>query len=153
MTTLQLSKQINAPVSEVYRIMLQKPTYEQWAKAFDPGSQIDGTWEKDSIMYFTCTGKDGLRQGMFSEVTDNVPDQKLALRHKGVIAGDAEVTEGSEAEPWVGTQEIYRFAEEAGVTTVSVEQDIDERYKDYFEGAWAEALEILKTLCEAKKEN
>lgn len=150
MTTLHFSKEIAAPAATVYRIMLDKPTYEQWVKAFDPRSEIKGTWEKGTTMYFTCTGIDGNRQGMFSEVTENIPGKEVALRHLGVIAGEAEITTGPEATPWVNTREIYRFSEENGITTVSVEQDVAEPYQEFFETTWPKALTLLQPLCEAE---
>lgn len=149
MTTQQYSIDIHAPATTVYRLMLDKSTYEQWVKPFDPTSEMEGTWEQGSTMYFTCKDKQGKRQGMFSEVTNNMPGKEVALRHKGVIADDAEVTEGPEAAPWVNTREIYRFEEQDGVTTVRVEQDVDEQYQDYFEATWPKALGLLKDICEA----
>lgn len=149
MTTLHFSEDIHAPAALVYRLMLDKPTYEQWVKAFDPNSEMKGNWDKKSTMHFTGIGKNGKRQGIFSEVTENIPEKEVALRHKGVIVDDVEVTDGPEVAPWVNTREIYRFEEHDGVTTVRVEQDMAEPYQAYFEETWPKALRLLKEICEA----
>lgn len=150
MPTLNLSRQIQAPVSVVYRMMLDKPTYEQWAAAFEPSSTVEGTWEAGTKMYFTSKDQEGKRYGMVSEVMEHIPGKIVSLLHRGILDGDQEITEGPKVAPWVNLREIYRFTGQNGLTTVSIEQDIPDTYKAFFESAWEQALDKLKSLCEAK---
>lgn len=148
MITAYYSKQINAPKAKVYKTMLDKPTYELWTKEFNASSSFDGSWEKGSKIYFTGVNKEGKREGMVSEIIENTPNEIVSISHKGVLDGDKEITEGPEVEKWANFVETYKFQEDKGITTVSIEQDMDENYKNYFNDAWERALNKLKQLCE-----
>lgn len=128
--------------------MIDKPTYELWAKEFEPSSSFDGSWQEGSTIYFTGRDKDGKRMGMVSEIVENIPGEVVAIRHKGILDGDSEITEGPRAEKWANSREIYRFEEQNGVTNVSVELDMTEEYVEMMNSAWDRALNKLKELCE-----
>lgn len=151
MKRAQFKTQIQAPAEHVYRTMLgleDKSTYEQWTAAFHPTSTFEGTWEKASKMYFVGTDENGKRQGMVSEIADNVPCSFVSIRHIGVLDGDKEVTEGPEVEAWAGGLENYSFSENEGVTTLTVEVDVTEEHQEYFDTTWPKAFNVLKGICE-----
>lgn len=129
--------------------MLGKQTYEQWPGEFDPSSSVEGDWAQGSKINFVGTDENGKRMGMFSEIVENIPNELVSIKHLGVLDGDKEIFEGPEVEKWVGLREIYRFEENEGSTTLSVEQDLDEAYKEFFDAAWQRALEKLQQLCES----
>lgn len=153
MIKLRYSKQINAPKKEVHRIMLDKPTYEIWTSAFNPSSTFEGNWEKGTKMYFLGICDDGKREGMVSEIAENIPGEIVSIWHKGILDGDKEITEGPQVEKWGNIYEIYRFEEHDGITTLSIEQDLEESYKEYFDEAWGKALHRLKEICEKEAGN
>ena len=57
---------------------------------------------------------------------------------------------GPKVEDWAGALEEYYLSEKDGKTFLSVEMDVNEKYKTYFEKTWPEALIKLKSICEAK---
>jgi uncharacterized protein YndB with AHSA1/START domain len=139
---------VNAPAESVYAAMLGKGTYRKWVEAFDPTSDFEGTWEEGSEMRFTGVDENGKKGGMVSVIEKNEPNRYVAIRHIGMLDGDNAITEGPEVEGWAGAMEIYSFSEENGTTTVKVEIDTNEKYEDYFDKTWPEALGKLKEISE-----
>ncbi len=148
---LQFKKEINAPAEIVYTTMLglhNIATYEQWTAEFNPTSTYEGTWKKGSKIYFMGTSKEGKREGMVSEIAENIPARFVSIRHYGMLNGDLEITEGPEVEKWAGALENYSFEENDGITTVTVETETTQEYMDYFTTTWPRALDKLKALAE-----
>ena len=84
MKRLQFKQDIHAPAEKVYKTMLglgNKQTYEQWTTEFNPTSTYEGTWEKGSKIYFIGTNEAGKREGMVSEIADNITNQFVSIRH------------------------------------------------------------------------
>lgn len=151
MEKLEFTIDIQAPVDKVYRTMLgldDKTTYEQWTAEFNPTSTFEGSWDKDSTIYFIGTDEKGEKGGMISEIVAHQPAEFVSIRHYGLLSGDKEITEGPEVEQWAGGLENYSFEEHKGTTTVTVETDTVESYKAYFETTWPKALHKLRTLVE-----
>lgn len=143
---------INAPVEKVYKTMLgldAKETYSEWTKPFNPVSTYQGTWDKGSKIYFI--GEDnGKTGGMISTVVENIPNKYVAVTHIGVLDGDEEVLEGDGMEEWLGGIESYTFEETDGGTKVIAESDVIEKYEEFFNEVWPQALARLKEICEEK---
>jgi hypothetical protein len=151
MKKLQYKKEINASAEKVYNTMLglgDISTYNLWTSEFNPTSTYEGSWEKGAKIYFVGTDEHGKKAGMVSEIADNVPFHFVSIRHYGILDGENEITEGAEVEKWAGGLENYSFHEHNGVTTVVVETDIAEDYRDYFDSTWPRALDKLKELAE-----
>jgi hypothetical protein len=151
MKKLQFKTSIQAPVHEVYDLMLgmsDKSTYEQWTALFNPTSTYDGNWDKGSKIYFRGTDEKGEKGGMVSEIVDNVPDRFVSIRHYGLLKGNTEITEGAEVEKWANGFENYTFEENKGTTTVTVDLDTAEDFVDYMDQTYPRALEKLKEICE-----
>ena len=49
---------------------------------------------------------------------------------------------------WAGALENYTFIDKDGKTELVVDLDINEEFKEMFEGMWPKALQKLKSLCE-----
>jgi len=148
MKTRQYEIDIHASASKVMDIMLAEETYKLWTAAFNPTSSFEGEWKKGSHIRFLGINKDGVKEGMLSEVIDIVPNKFVSLRHYGFVSGDTEITEGPELQGWKDAKENYSFTENNGTTTVTVDIDVVEDHLDYFDKTWPLALEKLKELSE-----
>lgn len=151
MKTLQFKKDIHAPAAKVYNTMLgldDIKTYEQWTSEFNPTSTYEGTWDKGSKIHFVGTDEHGKKGGMVAEVAEITPNRFVSIRHKGILEGENEITEGAEIENWAGAMENYSFHENNGLTTVTVECDVTEEYADHFKTIWPKALDKLKEIAE-----
>jgi len=148
---LKYQESINASADKVYRAMLgldNPKTYTEWTYEFNPTSQVRGTWEKGSKMYFVGTDENGKEGGMVSVIAENTPAKYVSIKHIGLLDGTNEITEGPEVESWAGAMENYSFEEKKGQTIVSVETGSTEDHIDYFDETWPKALSKLKEMCE-----
>src|SRR4030095_4121920 len=151
MKKLQFRVSINAPAKKVYDVMLginNKSTYEQWTSLFNPTSTYDGSWNKGSKMLFVGTDEKGEKGGMVSEISDNIPNRFISIRHYGLVQANVEITEGPEVEKWANGFENYTFEENNGITNVTVDLEITEDFVDYMNETYPKALDKLKELCE-----
>lgn len=151
MEKLQFKESIHAPAQKVYELMLglkDKLTYEYWTAEFNPTSTFEGSWQKDSKIYFIGTDESGKKGGMVSMIEAHLPAAFVSIKHIGFLDGDLEVTTGEQVEKWAGGHENYSFEEKEGITTVTVDLDTIEDYKAYFEESYPKALLKLKELAE-----
>ena len=151
MQKVQFKKEINASAKKVYETMLglqDKTTYEHWTAAFNPTSTYEGSWHKGAKIYFIGTDENGKRGGMISEIAENIPSEFVSIKHNGILDGENEITSGEQVEQWAGGHENYRFQENNGVTTVTVEMDTVDDYLDYFNNTYPKALDKLKEISE-----
>lgn len=150
MQKLNTSIFINAPKEKVWDIMLGEETYKQWTSAFCEGSYYKGSWEEGSKILFVGPGEDGKEGGMVSRIKENRKYEYVSIEHLGILKDGVEDTTGEEAKKWAPAYENYTFTEKDGGTELSIDQDIEDEYKDSFMDMWAKALSKLKEICEAK---
>jgi|SRR5690554_2419789 len=151
MEKLQFKKEINAPASKVFDVMLgitNKTTYEQWTALFNPTSTYEGSWTKGSKILFVGTDDKGETGGMVSEIFDNIPNKFISIRHYGLVKADLEITEGPEVEKWANGFENYTFEENSGTTIVTVDLDTTKDFLSYMNETYPKALDKLKDICE-----
>jgi len=152
MKKVQFNVKINAPINKVYDSMLgisNKSTYEQWTALFNPTSTYEGNWNKGSKILFVGTDAKGEKGGMVSEISENVINQFISIRHYGLVKANIEITEGPEVEKWANGFENYTFVEKNGTTTVTVDLDhLSEDFLDYMNNTYPKALDKLKEICE-----
>lgn len=151
MEKIKFTVSINAPASKVYDFMLgitNKSTYEQWTALFNPTSTYEGTWAKGSKILFVGTDDKGEKDGIVSEISENIPNQFVSIRHYGLVRGNKEITVGPEVEKWANGYENYTFTENNGITVVTVELDITEDFLKYMKDTYPKALNKLKEICE-----
>ncbi len=151
MEKLQFKKDIKATSQKVYETMLglkDKNTYKHWTAIFNPTSTFEGSWEKDSKIYFVGVDENGKRGGMVSKIVENQPAKFVSIKHYGFLDGENEITTGEHVEKWAGGHENYFYEENNGVTTVTVEIDTVEEYISYFNEKYPAALEKLKEISE-----
>lgn len=149
MQKLNFKIDINAPKEKVWNTMLEDKTYRKWTSAFNEGSYYKGDWSKGSKIIFLGpnpeTGKEG---GMVSRIAENKLYEFISIEHLGIINDGVEDTASDAVKPWAGSHENYTFKDKAGKTEVIVDIDINDEYKEIFEGMWPEALQKLKELAE-----
>jgi hypothetical protein len=85
-------------------------------------------------------------------VADNVPNEFMSFKHLGVLKNGKEDTSTAKEKGWSGAIENYTLKTVKNQTELTVDQDIEADYKDYFLSAWPKALEKLKALAEGNAE-
>ena len=148
MSKLNFSIVIDASVSKVWNTMLDDKTYRQWTEAFMPGSYYKGDWNKGSKILFLAPGSDGKTGGMISRIKDNKLHEFISIEHLGEVIDGVEDTTSDRVKVWAGALENYTFVNKDGKTELVVDLDINEEFKEMFEGMWPKALQKLKSLCE-----
>lgn len=151
MQKLHFSTHINAPREKVWNTMLEKATYKEWTKAFNPSSTFEGSWEEGSEIRFVGSDEEGNQQagGMYSRIKENRLHEYLSIEHLGIIENGVVDTTSEKVKKWAPSFENYTFIEKDGGTELLVDIDIDEEYKDSFEDMWPKALLKLKEMCES----
>jgi hypothetical protein len=148
MDKLKFSIDINAPKEKVWNTMLDDKTYRIWTEEFTPGSHYVGNWSKGSKILFLGPGNDGKIGGMVSRIKDNRLYEFISIEHLGEVLDGIEDTTSDRVKIWAGALENYTFIDKNGKTELVVEMDINEEFKEMFEGMWPKALQKLKSLCE-----
>lgn len=147
---LNFEVMINNTPEEVYRLMLERPSYEEWTDEFSPGSTYIGNWDEGSRILFVSQGEEGNQNGMVSKVTKNTPNKHVDIEHQGILNEGVEIMEGKDVEMWQGAHEKYTFEEKDSGTLLSIDVDSTLEYDEYFSKAWPKALNKLKEICERK---
>lgn len=147
-TVLHFEISIQAPAQKVYEIMLNEKWYGIWTGPFCPDSHFEGSWEKGSKIRFIGISENGKKGGMIGRITENIPNQFVSIEYTGFVDDDHEITQGPEAEKWIGGIEDYRFLEINGTTLLTVNSTATKEMQDVFLKAWPLALDKLKDICE-----
>ena len=148
MERLEFSTQIDAPVEQVFDTMFGTDTYKQWTAVFNPTSDFEGSWEKDSKIMFTAINKEGKREGMIGTVKEYVPNRFVSVGYYGVLDGDKEVTDGDVVNGFADSYENFSFDASGNKANVTVEVDVEDAYKSYMLETYPKALSRLKEICE-----
>lgn len=150
MQKLNFKIDINAPKEKVWNTMLEDKTYREWTVAFSPGSHYVGSWDKGSKILFLGPNEQGVMGGMVSRIKENRLYEYISIEHLGVVNDGKEDTTSDAVKQWAGSLENYTFKDKNGKTELLVDLDINEEYKEMFEGMWPKALQKLKELAEKK---
>ena len=148
MSKLNFSIVIDAPISKVWDTMLEDKTYRIWTEEFTPGSHYVGNWNQGSKILFLGPSNDGKIAGMVSRIKENNPHKYISIEHLGEVYDGVEDTTSDRVKVWAGALENYTFINKHGKTELIVDLDINEEFKEMFEGMWPKALQTLKSLCE-----
>lgn len=148
MEKLKFSIIINSPREKVWNTMLEDKTYRIWTEEFMPGSYYDGDWNKGSKILFLGPGNDGKVGGMVSRIKDNRLYEYISIEHLGEVVDGIEDTTSDRVKDWAGALENYTFIDKNDKTELIVDMNINEEFKEMFEGMWPKALQKLKSLCE-----
>lgn len=144
MQKLTFSTTINAPKERVWRTMLEDATYREWTSEFQEGSYAVTDWKAGSKALFLTPAGDG----MVSRIAVHRPNEFLSIEHLGIVKDGVEHTDSDEVKGWAGAHEDYSLSEVAGGVRLTVEMDVTDEYRKYFEETWPKALGKLKHVCE-----
>jgi len=144
MEKLVFKATINAPRHKVWEVLWGKDTYPAWTTAFAEGSNVETNWEEGSRVLF----HDGSNNGMVSTIAKKIPDEYMSFKHLGELKNGVEDLTSDAVKAWAGSMENYTLKDDNGKTSLLVEIDLDETFKEYFEKTWPVALDKLKELSE-----
>jgi uncharacterized protein YndB with AHSA1/START domain len=147
MDKLTFSTTINASKDKVWRVMLEDATYRQWTSVFHEGSHAVTDWKEGSKALFVTPEGDG----MVSRIVAHRPNEFLSIEHIGTLNKGVEDTQSEAVKDWAGALENYTVKEVHGASTLTVEMDVADDYRKYFEETWPKALGKLKDVAEATK--
>jgi len=135
---------INTPRENVWKVLWDDATYRQWTAVFHEGSYVETDWKEGSKALFLSP--EG--EGMVSTIAANKPNEFMSIKHLGTVKNGVEDLDSEETRKWSGAMENYTLKTVDGNTELTVETDITEEYKDYFQQTWPKALEKVKALAE-----
>lgn len=146
MKELKYTIQINKPQKFVFEKIMDKSVYTQWAQPWGPDMVFDGDYEVGGNVVFHD------KQGGTKVVIDEI-DHPNAIKMTHIAMVDSE---GKEIEPaddnmrkWIGSKETYYFKKDGeDQTTFEVVMNVDEAFQEMSDGAWPNALELFKEICE-----
>ena len=136
---------IKAPKEKVWNAMWTDENYRKWTAAFCEGSYIKYNQKQGERVHFLTPNGDG----MYSELTTLVPNEKMHFTHIGNLKNFEEQPLDEEAKAWTGAKENYTLTEQNGSTIITVEMDIAEQYWDYFNETFGKGLATIKEIAES----
>lgn len=144
MIKLEFSVAIDAPVAQVWEVMIDPESYKVWTNVFCEGSYFVGSWDEGQQIRFLSP--DG--GGMTSVIAENRFLEYISIKHLGFIHGGIDDTESEEVKSWAPAYENYTFTANGNTTILDVDLDITLDFEAYMLDTWPKALAILKSLCE-----
>ena len=145
MEKLHFSVNINASKEKVWQTLWDDTTYRKWTSAFHETSYaVTDNWKEGTKVLFL----DGNGSGMVSTVAANKAPDFMSFKHLGEVKDGIEDTTSEKVKAWSGALENYTLAEANGITTVHIEMDCDDSFKEMFSQMWPKALEKLKQIAE-----
>jgi hypothetical protein len=138
---LHFSIEINAPRHVVWNVLWNDATFRDWTSVFAEGSYAVSDWNEGSKIQF-LDPKGG--NGMSAIIEKKRPAEFMSFRHV------AEIRNGQEQPPagWSGAHEDYTLRDNRGGTTLSVDLDATDEFRETFEDKFPQALQRVKTLSE-----
>ncbi len=145
MEKIKFSTQINAPKEKVWKTLWDDANYRKWTSAFCEGSYAEtDNWKEGTEVKFL----DPNGSGMISRIAVNRPNEFMSFQQLGEVKDGVEDRTSDKVKEWAGGTENYTLRESNGVTTLDIEMDITDEYKDMFKEMWPKALEQVKILSE-----
>lgn len=144
MKKLTFDIEISAPADKVWNAMWKEENYKKWTAAFCEGSTTKSTWKQGERIHFL----DPNGNGMYSEISTLVPNEKMFFTHIGNLKNFKEQPLDDESKAWSGAIENYSLNEENGKTKISVVIDVLEKYIEYYNKTFGLGLTIIKEIAE-----
>jgi uncharacterized protein YndB with AHSA1/START domain len=140
---LHFSIDIAAPRDKVWKVLWDDASYRDWTSVFAEGSYAVSDWNEGSTIQFVDPSSGN---GMQSIIEKKRPGEFMSFRH------EAEIKDGQVQPPadWSGAHENYTLTTNNGRTTVKVDLDVTDEYRQMFEDKFPQALERVKRLSEEK---
>lgn len=139
---LHFSIDIAAPRDKVWRVLWDDASFRDWSSVFAEGSYAVSDWNEGSRIQFIDPSS---HSGMAGVIEKKRQGEFISFRH------EAEIKDGKVQPPaeWSGAHENYTLTTNGGKTTVTVDLDAPDEYRQMFEGKFPQALQRVKTLAEA----
>jgi uncharacterized protein YndB with AHSA1/START domain len=142
MKTIEKSIDINAPVEEVWHVLLDDESTRSWLSEFSEGSHVETDWKVGSrVVYSDNSGK-----GIAGTVVINKPNEVLSIEYDEYISNEKE--HDSDEEDVKGFHETYTLTDNNGVTLLEIESEMADKYIDQMSKLWENALRNIKSLAE-----
>jgi uncharacterized protein YndB with AHSA1/START domain len=140
---LHFSIDIAAPRDKVWRVLWDDASFRDWSSVFAEGSYAVSDWNEGSAIEFIDPSS---HSGMSSVIEKKRPGEFMSFRH------EAEIKNGRVQPPaaWSGAHEDYTLTDKDGRTTLAVDLDAADEYRQMFEDKFPRALERVKMLAEAR---
>lgn len=146
----EFSTIINAPRDNLWKILWGAETYPAWTAVFAEGSKAITDWEQGSKVLFLNADN----EGMVSMIDCKKENEFMSFKHIGMIDKEGyEDLESEKVKAWTGALETYKLKDHKEGTTLIVEMDLEDEYRDYFLETWPKALDKLKELAEMSVNN
>ena len=141
MNQLHFSIDITAPRDKVWRVLWDDASFRDWTSVFAEGSYAVSDRNEGSTIQFIDPSS---RNGMSAIIEKKRPGEFMSFRH------EAEIENGKVQPPaaWSGAHENYTLTANDGRTTLTVDLDAPDDYREMFEGKFPEALQRVKQLAE-----
>jgi uncharacterized protein YndB with AHSA1/START domain len=146
MKTLKYSIQIDKPRKFVFKKIMDKSIYPQWAKAWGEGMTYEGQWEKGKHIAFFDNSQGGTKV----IVEDILTNEYIKMKHIAMVDPETIEVELSNdmMKKWIGSLEQYYFHEDGkNQTTLEVIVKTDEAFEKMM-SPWSKALQYFKEVCE-----
>ena len=118
-------------------------SFRDWTSVFADGSYAVSDWNEGSTIQFIDPAS---RSGMSAVIEKKRPGEFMSFRH------EAEIKDGKVQPPaaWSGAHENYILTANDGGTTLTVDLDAPDEYRQMFEDKFPQALQRVKNLSEAR---
>lgn len=145
MEKLKYQIDIDASAEKVWDILWNEKTYSQWTYYFSPDSNLVTDWQVGGKTYFTDSSK---KNGMVSTIERIEEPKHLIFKHLGEMVNGVEDVDSEKVKAWNGSLEAYYLEENNGKTTLKVEVDSNDEFKEMFDNGFKKGLEVIKNLSE-----
>ena len=144
MKNLTFEIEINAPADIVWNAMWNEENYKKWTSAFCEGSYAKSSWKQGERIHFL----DPNGNGMYSEISTLVPNEKMFFTHIGNIKEFEEQPLDEATKAWSGAQENYEIIKVGSLSKVLVTLDIVDEYANFFLESFPKGLATIKEIAE-----
>ncbi|MPT33387.1 MAG: SRPBCC domain-containing protein [Chryseobacterium sp.] len=145
MEKLKYQIEIDASPEKVWDVLWNEKTYSQWTYYFSPDSNMVTDWEVGGKTYFTDSSR---KNGVVSTIERIEEPKHLIFKHLGELHNGVEDVDSEKVKAWNGSLEAYYLEEDNGKTTLKVEVDSNDEFKEMFDNGFRKGLEVIKDLSE-----
>jgi len=145
MEKLNYQIEIDTSAEKVWDILWNEKTYSQWTYYFSPDSNMITDWQVGGKTYFTDSSK---KNGMVSTIENIEKSKHLIFKHLGEMVDGVEDVDSEKVKAWNGSLEAYYLEENNGKTTLTIEVDSNDEFKEMFDNGFKKGLEVIKNLSE-----
>ena len=144
MKNLTFEIEINATADKVWNAMWKEENYKKWTSAFCEGSYAKSSWKQGERIHFL----DPNGNGMYSEISVLVPNEKMFFTHLGNMKDLEEQPLDEATKAWTGAQENYSVISNGTTSKVLVTLDIVDEYANFFLESVPKGLATIKEIAE-----